>query len=484
MPLPWLSVQRRRSIALLAVLLSMAGWVLGEGLSAQDLARLKNALSSEDDASGRVLELTDRSRASAAFAGRGASGSLTLSHGALLAHGTRTVYAELRVRAEDGEAGRRTPVSMVLVLDTSGSMAGTKIDDARRAARAMVGEMRGDDQLALVAFATDATTLVPLGRVNDVRERALRQIDGLRAAGSTDIANALRIAEQELRGDEYRATRIVLVTDGRDTSGAPRDRGPELARQAALRGVTVSALGIGADYDHAYLADISSLGRGNYEFLGDSGALARFLSKELGEAMRLALAGVKLELSLPRGARITDVWGATPSSYSSSLMVGSLFAGDERRVLVSLELEAGEPGTALSLPVTLRYRDAAGEPETLRLDPVVIEVVATQGEVDAARDGAVLATFASIEASRREAEAALAFERGDRARALELNEMNRKDLEEAAQRAPVAAATRLRAQSKAYEGNKRTYTTAPVSAAPARSIAAGEQKNLDRAVAY
>jgi Ca-activated chloride channel homolog len=226
---------------------------------------------------------------SSPFAARGVNGRLAVSHGRLLASGMRPMHLELRVRTESGSDAveARAPVAMVLVVDTSGSMAGRKIEDARQSALTMLDEMQTDDMVSVVRFATQAEVLVPLGRVGDVRAEARRQIERLRAEGNTDIANALRAADRALGWSrDGRIGRIVVVTDGRDTSGAPRGTGADVARTEAARGFTVSALGIGADYDDAYLAGISDAGRGNYEFLRDSSALSRFLSKELREASR------------------------------------------------------------------------------------------------------------------------------------------------------------------------------------------------------
>src|SRR5262249_38893522 len=284
------------------------------------------------------------------FSARGASGRFAVSHGRLLASGMRPMHLEIRVRADQGAdvVEARAPVAMVLVVDTSGSMAGRKIEDARQSALAMLDEMQSDDMVSVVRFATQAEVLVPLGRVRDVRSEARRQIERLRAEGNTDIANALRSADRALGWTrDGRVGRIVLVTDGRDTSGAPRRTGSEVARTEASRGFTVSALGIGSDYDDAYLAGISDAGRGNYELLRDTSSLSRFLSKELREAARTRVRNVEARLTLPADARIRNVWGATWDSNRLSL--GSLFAGDERRVVVSLDVPMGPPGSSVEL---------------------------------------------------------------------------------------------------------------------------------------
>jgi hypothetical protein len=90
-------------------------------------------------------------------------------------------------------------------------------------------------------------------------------------------------------------------------------------------------------------------------------------------------------------------------------------------------------------------------------------------------------------ASQRETEAAAAYERGDRARALELNAQSRAELDAVKKAAPPKVAAQLEAQTRAYEGHKGTFAAEPsgTAAAPAaRSIGAQERKNADRALSY
>jgi Ca-activated chloride channel family protein len=477
--LRWIDPHTRRSIALAAVVLSITGLVLADRGSSTQSGLV--VATSGDAARDGVPSPT-----SVPFAARGVSGRFAISHGRLLASGVRPMHAEIRVRAADGDVVEtRAPVALVLVIDTSGSMAGRKIEDARHAALAMLDEMRSDDMVGVVRFASSAETLVPLGRVGDIRGEARQKIERLRAEGSTDIANALRTADRLLGWTrDRRIGRIVLVTDGRDTSGAPASTGRELARAEADRGFTVSALGIGADFDDAYLAAISQAGRGNYEYLRDTSALARFLSKELTETARTRVKSLEAQLVLPSYARVREVWGATWDG--SRLSFGSLFAGDERRAVVAIDVPMDQPGSSLSLGGSLSFRLADDTPLRVELAPLSVTAVVTPEEVDNARDMSVIASVTSVIASQRETEAAVAFERGDRARAMALNAQNQADIEVARKAAPPPIAAQLGAQKRAYEAHQGTFATAPAAAAAgaARDIGAHERKNADRAVAY
>jgi Ca-activated chloride channel family protein len=114
-----------------------------------------------------------------------------------------------------------------------------------------------------------------------------------------------------------------------------------------------------------------------------------------------------------------------------------------------------------------------------------VVAVATPEQVDDARDLSVLASATSVIASTREAEAATAYEHGDRSLALELNAQNQAELDRLRRAAPAPLAAQLAAQKKAYEGHQGIFAAPPSSpaagAASARDIGAREERNSDRA---
>jgi len=476
----WLDPHIRTSIAIAVLILSIAGLVLADRAPSQVLVTTPTPVSSP--------WLGSAPQTSATLQGQGARGRVALSQGRLLASGTRSLYMELRIAADQTTPVTRPPVSFVLAIDTSGSMAGQKIIDARRSATAILAEMNPDDLVSVVRFSSDAQVVVPLMPVRHAREQAVAAIDRMYANGNTDIAQAMRTAERVLGpGDLSRPQRIVLVTDGRDTSGAPRDTGANVARLASARGITSSALGIGVDYDAGYLMSVANAGRGNYEYLGESSALARFLSKEVRETGSTVVQDATARIDLPEGWRVRDVWGAVSDRSDGTLRLrfGPLFAGDERRVIVSLDAEAGAPGSWTTVRATYNWVAVGSSSRVEASSPALrIESVSSPADAESSIDSSVMGSVASVTASRLEQESAEAFERGDRQRALDLNRQSAAELDRAAAAAPAAQASRLRAQKRAYDEDAKVYTSKPAGAAPARGIGARENHNTARDMAY
>ncbi|MCO5165100.1 MAG: VWA domain-containing protein [Planctomycetes bacterium] len=128
--------------------------------------------------------------------------------------------------AHDGDAfalltvapptGGWTPVprDLTFLLDTSGSMSGQPLEQARRVAAAMIATLGVNDRLELIAFGSRPTRWKddPTPATESSRRAALAWLDGLRASGGTEMHGALLEALRPLRPGSQR--QVVLVTDG------------------------------------------------------------------------------------------------------------------------------------------------------------------------------------------------------------------------------------------------------------------------------
>ena len=129
---------------------------------------------------------------SSTFSGRGAQGSFSLSHDAVLAGGEQPVFAELDLRADAADRAReRAPLSIAVVLDTSGSMSGEKIAQAKDAVIALLRDLRDDDEVAFIRYSTDSELVQPLARAGAVRSSLINRVQAIEASGGTNIAPAL-----------------------------------------------------------------------------------------------------------------------------------------------------------------------------------------------------------------------------------------------------------------------------------------------------
>jgi molecular chaperone DnaK len=117
-------------------------------------------------------------------------------------------------------------LSVVLVVDVSGSMSGRKLDEAKVAVVGFVDVLEGaglGDRVGLVSFSTGASCLAPIGVDPDSVRRAAQ---GLSIGGATEMEAGLKAAAKELHDQEGRRI-VVLLTDGEPNSAAATMRARE-----------------------------------------------------------------------------------------------------------------------------------------------------------------------------------------------------------------------------------------------------------------
>ena len=139
---------------------------------------------------------------------------------------------------------------VAFVLDTSGSMAGKKLDQARKALQFCVENLNDGDRFEIIRFSTEVEPLfdglVAANRAN--RSRAEGFIKDLRPIGGTAIVDALRKALALRPGQGDHPFVVIFLTDGRPTIGTTdEDQIVADARKASEGRARVFCFGIGTD---------------------------------------------------------------------------------------------------------------------------------------------------------------------------------------------------------------------------------------------
>ncbi len=116
---------------------------------------------------------------------------------------------------------QQVPRDMVLVLDTSGSMRGAKMEQARNALKYCLKNLGSKDRFALLNFATTVSKY--RDKLQDVTDEhlahATKWVEALEATGGTAINDALAAALDFRTKEEGRTFTVVFFTDGQPTIG-------------------------------------------------------------------------------------------------------------------------------------------------------------------------------------------------------------------------------------------------------------------------
>lgn len=172
-------------------------------------------------------------------------------------YGDRPGYFMLMLSPQANADGQRIQSKdVVFVLDTSGSMAGEKIEQAREALRYCLNRLSDNDRFGLVAFSSDADRfrddLVSAGTRSD----AQYFVDQLEAGGGTNIHDALLDAAELLAESEQGM--IIFLTDGLPSVGI-EDEGQirRAVRDALPDGARLFSFGVGYDVNTQLLDGLS-----------------------------------------------------------------------------------------------------------------------------------------------------------------------------------------------------------------------------------
>jgi Ca-activated chloride channel family protein len=329
--------------------LRLAAVLLALTVAAGAAARLAETSAGTSTDPTPVGDLPRTFRASAAgpvtFAG-------ALDGTAVLAGQDGLVRLELAIgAAEAATAGVavRVPTDLVVVLDRSGSMMGDKIVHARAAVRALVEGLGTQDRFALVAYSDGAVPVIPLSSADGPRADWLAAVDAIAPNGGTNLSSGLDLALAMVDGArrEGRSPRVVLISDGLANQGdASREGLVARASRAAHGEYALSTVGVGADFDEGLMAALADAGTGNFHFLASADGLAGILGAEFATARETVATGLRVSIEPAGGVTVVDAAGY-PLAREGALVTfrpGALFAGQERRIQVTLRVPPAAQG--------------------------------------------------------------------------------------------------------------------------------------------
>lgn len=167
-------------------------------------------------------------------------------------------------------------LSVVLVVDRSGSMSGTPMEDTRRAVTSFIKTIDGTISVGLVAF-TDQAQLIE--DVTENKKRVQQGIASLQAGGGTNIYSGLKLAEQTLDTRVGRRV-VILLSDGEDGNAGMID---EVLDEMARKNIYVYTIGFGGA-DTEYLSYIARKCSGKF-IQADSSSMLREIYSSIGEYM-------------------------------------------------------------------------------------------------------------------------------------------------------------------------------------------------------
>lgn len=207
-------------------------------------------------------------------------------------------YVLFTLHAESNHAVPPKPINLCLVIDTSTSMKGPKLESAIKASELILRSLKKDDTLAVVNFNDRATVLLPASRQYDPR-KALSLLKKMKAEGGTEMSYGISAGLSELSKAgkmKENINHMILLTDG-NTYG-DEEECIRLAREAKAKGISITTIGLGTAWNEELLETIAQAGGGISLYIPEPKELPRAFQERV-KALAGALSSFfgKLETS-------------------------------------------------------------------------------------------------------------------------------------------------------------------------------------------
>ena len=171
----------------------------------------------------------------------------------------RPIESLLPIELVQKEEKRDPSTSLVIVIDTSGSMSGVRVQLAKEVSRLAMKRLLPHDKVGIVEFYGAKRWAAPLQPASNAIElqRALNRMD---AGGGTVILPALEEAFYGLQNVDTRYKHVLVLTDG----GVEAGDFESLMRRMSNEGINVSTVLAGGGYHSEFLVNIANWGKGRF----------------------------------------------------------------------------------------------------------------------------------------------------------------------------------------------------------------------------
>ena len=246
---------------------------------------------------------------------------------------------------------------VIFVLDTSGSMEGEKIDQAKDALEHILDNLNPEDRFNIVAFSTGVRLyerkLEPATRADE----AWRFVDDLRAVGGTNID--LAMAEALAMADGERPQIIIFLTDGLPTEGVTdADRIIANVDRQVSENVRIFAFGLGDDVNTFLLDTIAQDNRGASSYVRPHESIEEEVSTFYAKISTPLLADIELDFG---DLRVEDTYPyPLPDLFAGTqlVVVGRYQEGGRTDVILRGQVNGEEQEFVYE---NMRFADSGGE---------------------------------------------------------------------------------------------------------------------------
>jgi len=203
------------------------------------------------------------------------------------------------------------PLNVCIVIDRSTSMKGEKMDVVKSTAIQVLRNLRSQDILSVVTFSDRSEVIIPAAYHQD-RMRLESRIQMIQPSGATEIFQGLEAGAKEVARslDSKRINHIILLTDGH-TYG-DEQQCLTLASKLAERGISISAMGIGDEWNDIFLDVLATRTGGSSDFISNPQDIKRLLLEKFNTLAQTYADEISLMFTPIEGVELTYAFRLQP----------------------------------------------------------------------------------------------------------------------------------------------------------------------------
>jgi hypothetical protein len=254
------------------------------------------------------------------------------------------------------------PLNLALVIDASGSMStADKMPYVKQSLAIFLRSLNPDDIVSIITYNDNARVLLPARQLGDGRW-VQSVIDEIEPGGSTNLHAGMILGFKEVDRNFsiHRNNRVMLLTDGIANTGVTD---PKAIAADALaynqKGIYLSTIGLGLDFNDALLITLADQGKGGYTFVDSAQEMDRVFREQAASQKQAVADDVVVHVMLADGIRLIGLTGleSTPPAGGASVNLWPMSIADSEVVLAQLQVGAGGNGPRRIATVQLDYYD-------------------------------------------------------------------------------------------------------------------------------
>lgn len=235
-------------------------------------------------------------------------------------------YILFTIHAESDHAILPRPLNLCLVIDTSTSMKGPKLESAIRASELVLRSLKGEDFFAIVSFNDRASVILPASRRQDA-QKVPSLLRRMKAEGGTEMSYGISAGLSELsRVGNLRdyISHMILLTDG-NTYG-DEEECIRLAREAKARGISITVAGLGTNWNEELLEAIAQANGGINIYIPGPKELPKTFQERV-EALTRAVSSFYGKIEVMKGVKLKGLFRLDPQVGRVAVDESSFFLG-------------------------------------------------------------------------------------------------------------------------------------------------------------